>query len=465
MKIHFLGGVRTVTGSMHIIESEGKKILLDCGLYEGKRDEANYKNRNFPFDPASIDAMVLTHAHIDHSGNIPTLCKQGFSGNIYSTFATRDLCSIMLLDSAHIQEDDIKYVNKKRKKKRLEPLEPLYTSSDAEKSLRQCIAVGFERPFYIAHNITGTFYYAGHILGAGIIKLTINEKGETKNIAYTGDLGRPEHRIIKSPVPVTGCNYFIIESTYGNRFHDPYEDIQTRLTDVVHKTIKRKGKIIIPAFSVGRTQDIVFVLHKLTEEKRIPPIPIFVDSPLSVNATEIFRLHPECYNKEAYEYIARNENPFGFDNIRYIRATSASKELNTYQEPCIIISSSGMCEAGRILHHLKNNIEDPKNTILIITFNAENTLGRKIVEKYEKVRIFGEEYNLKAEVVVMNAFSAHADKTELLKYVSQADGNIEEFFIVHGDEDQSLALKKTIEKQENVKTTVPCPGDVVEIIS
>lgn len=463
MKIHFLRGVRSVTGTMHIIESEGKKVLLDCGLFEGRRAEANQRNRNLPFDPKSIEAMVLTHAHIDHSGNIPTLCKQGFEGNIYSTFATRDLCSIMLLDSANIQEDDIKYVNKKRNKKGLPLLKPLYTHYQAEESLRQCVAIGYERPFYISKNITGTFYNAGHILGAGIIKLTVKEKGKTFNIAFTGDLGRPEHTIIKSPVPVTNCDYFIIESTYGNRFHDPYEDIEIKLAKIIKRTLKRNGKIIIPAFSIGRTQDVVFVLHRLIEEKKIPIIPIFIDSPLSVNATEIFRLHPECYNENAYKYILLNKNPFGFDNIRYIRATSASKELNNYNSPCIIISSSGMCEAGRILHHLKNNIEDSRNTILIVSFNAANTLGRRIVEKNETVQIFGEKYNLKAEVAVMNAFSAHADKNELIDYASKTKSSVKEFFIVHGDENQSLALKKALEGKIKVKASVPYSGDVVEI--
>ncbi|MFC1643638.1 MBL fold metallo-hydrolase RNA specificity domain-containing protein [Chlamydiota bacterium] len=463
MKIHFLGGVRTVTGSMHIIESEGKKILLDCGLFEGRREEANQKNKNFPFDPKTIDAMILTHSHIDHSGNIPTLCKQGYKGNIYATFATRDLCNIMLRDSAHVQADNMNYLNKKRKKKKLPLLKPLYTSSDAEKSLRQCIAVGYERPFTITSKIKGTFYNAGHILGAGVIKLSVKEKNKTTKILYTGDLGRPKNWIIKGPSCITDCDYLITESTYGNRFHDPYENIEDKLANIVTKTIKRKGKIIIPSFSVGRTQDIVFVLHKLVEQKKIPVIPIFVDSPLSVNATEIFRLHPECYNQEAYKYIARNENPFGFDNIRYIRTTSASKELNTYKKPCIIISSSGMCEAGRILHHLKNNIEDKKNTILIVSFSAKNTLGRKIVEKLETVRIFGDEYKLNAEVVVMNAFSAHADRNELLEYISSINKKLKKIFVVHGDEDQSESFGDAVRKQENIETIVPYPGDIFEI--
>ncbi|MFC1667991.1 MBL fold metallo-hydrolase [Chlamydiota bacterium] len=462
MKIQFLGGVRTVTGSMHIIESEGKKILLDCGLFEGRREEANQKNKNLPFDPSSIDAMILTHAHIDHSGNIPTLCKTGFTGNIYTTFATRDLCNIMLLDSAHIQEDDIKYLNKKRMRKKLEPLTPLYSYQDAENSLRQCMAVGYERPFYVTHNIMGTFYNAGHILGAGIIKLQIKEKSRTITLAYTGDLGRPKQHIIKPPTPITNCDYLIIESTYGNRFHDPYEDIENKLTLIVNKTIARNGKIIIPAFSIGRTQDIVFVLHKLSKENRIPKIPIFVDSPLSVNGTEVFRLHPECYNEEAYEYIVQNKNPFGFDAIRYIRSVSESRKLNTHEKPCIIISSSGMCEAGRILHHLKNNIENPQNTILIVSFNAEHTLGKKIVEKNEKVKIFGEEYSLNAEVAVMNAFSAHADKNELLNYVSLTNGATK-YFIVHGNSDQSEALAKSIRSTEKAEVTVPYPGDSIEV--
>jgi metallo-beta-lactamase family protein len=466
MKIQFLGAVRTVTGSMHMLMVNGSRILLDCGLFQGRRKESFERNRSLPFDARSIDTLVLSHAHIDHSGNIPTLVKNGFTGNIYATPASRDLCSAMLRDSGHIQEYDAQFVNKKRARQGLPPVEPLYTVEDATASLKQFISAGYDRPLSIAPGVTLTFRDAGHILGSAIVILDIEEGGDGRRLVFTGDLGRKGMPILKDPAVVENVDYLICESTYGDRLHDPIETTNKELRDVVVDTHRRGGKVIVPAFSVGRTQELVYALHRLTKARDIPSMPIFVDSPLSVNVTEIFRLHPECFDQEVNQFLASSNgrDPFGFRRLRYIRSVEGSKELNFLREPAIIISASGMCEAGRILHHLKNNVEDPRNTVLIVGWQAPHTLGRRLVERRPVVKIFGEEYSLKARVETINGFSAHADRTELLGYVQQMGaGHPKSAFVVHGEEASSLALADGIRELGVEHVLVPRPGETISL--
>jgi metallo-beta-lactamase family protein len=462
MKLTFFGAVQTVTGTMHLLSVNGARILLDCGLFQGKRQESFERNRSLPFDASSIDTLVLSHAHIDHSGNIPSLVKSGFTGNIYATPATRDLCSAMLRDSGHIQEYDAYYVNKKRARKGLPPVEPLYTVEDATNSLRNFVSVGYGRPIQVAPGVTLAFHDAGHILGSAIVALDIKEKGNSNRLVFTGDLGRKGMPILKDPQVVPQADYLIIESTYGDRLHDPIETTSRDLRRVIVETYQKGGKVIVPAFSVGRTQELVYALHQLTEARQIPDLPIFVDSPLSVNVTEIFRLHPECYDEEVNKFLAEAErhDPFGFHRLTYVRSVERSKELNFLREPAVIISASGMCEAGRILHHLKNNIEDPRNTVLIVGWQAPHTLGRRLVERQPVVKIFGEEYKRKAAVETITGFSAHADRNELLSYAQQLDpSRLEAAFVVHGEDTASEALADGLRSLGMRRVMVPHLGD------
>lgn len=463
MKIKFLGATKSVTGSMHIIESNGKRVLLDCGFFQGRREESNRRNRSFPYDPKSIERVVLSHAHIDHSGNLPNLVKQGYQNSIYSTFATRDLCVAMLKDSAYIQKKDAEYLNKRKERKGLPPIEPLYDIDDVEKALSLFRGIGYRKGFYVSTDIKLTFHDAGHILGSALSIFDIRENGKTLRLAYIVDLGRKKLPILRDPDMVKDIHFMIIESTYGNRLHEDISGTEKKLARVVNETIQAGGKIIIPAFSLGRTQEVIYCLNKLQNQKKIPAIKIFVDSPLAVNVTDIFKLHPECFDKETNRMIALNRNPFGWENITYIRNVEESKRLNKLDEPCAIISASGMCEAGRILHHLKNNIEDSKNTILVVGFMAKHTLGRRIVQRQEKVRIFGDQYRLKAKVEVFDEFSAHADRNELLEYVNNTKDSLKGVFVVHGEEKQSEALADGIKDLGIKNVLVPDLGEEVAI--
>ena len=466
MKVQFLGAVRTVTGSMHLLTVNGTRILLDCGLVQGRRKESFERNRNLPFDPKTINTMVLSHAHIDHSGNIPSLVKNGFRGNIFATPATRDLCAAMLRDAGHIQEQDTLYVNKKRARKGQAPLEPLYTVEDATASLDNFVSLGYDRPLPIAPGVTLTFRDAGHILGSAITVLDVEERDQQARLVFSGDLGRPGKPILRDPQPVEDVDYLIIESTYGDRQHPPFERTDEDLKEVVLKTYQRGGKLIIPAFSVGRTQELVYALHRLIKSRDLPELPIFVDSPLSVNVTEVFRLHPECYDEELKAFMAdsHHRDPFGFHRLTYVRSVERSKELNFLREPAIIISASGMCEAGRILHHLKNNVEDPRNTILIVGWQAPHTLGRRLVERRPVVKIFGEEYRLKAEVETINGFSAHADRDGLEDYVRQlGPRKLKRVFVVHGEESASLAAAGYFRELGVQDAVVPTPGQEFKV--
>ncbi|TAK60911.1 MAG: MBL fold metallo-hydrolase [Bacteroidetes bacterium] len=434
MQIEFLGAARTVTGSMHLLHINGKRILLDCGLFQGRRAEANERNKTFPFEPASIDAVVLSHAHIDHSGNLPGLVKQGYNGPIYCTNATRDLCSIMLADSAHIQEKDVEFINKKHAKRREPLVEPLYSPEDAARALELFRGLPYNKEFDVAPNVTAEFFDAGHILGSASIRLTVKHNGATKTLGFTGDIGRWSMPIIRDPQFMGNVETLLSESTYGGILHDAPDEMDIQLGAVLHRTFERGGKVIIPAFSVGRTQDLVYALHKLKDHNTLPPFPIYIDSPLAINATDIFRKHPECYDEETRKHILEHHDPLGLSQLHYIRAAEESKQLNDRKEPCVVISASGMCEAGRILHHLANNIEDARNTVLIVGYQAEHTLGWKLVHQFPEVKIFGEFHSLKAEVAVLNSFSAHADGNELLKYISRYDKNqLQQIFLVHGE--------------------------------
>jgi metallo-beta-lactamase family protein len=466
MKIQFLGAVRTVTGSMYLLTVNNSRLLLECGLYQGKRQESFERNRKLPFDPRSIDVMLLSHAHIDHAGNIPTLVKNGFSGPIFATPATRDLCSALLRDSGHIQEEDAEYVNKKRARRGEPPVEPLYTQDDAVASINSFSSVGYDRPFQVAPGVTLTFRDAGHILGSAILVLDIEENGAKSRLVFSGDLGRPGMAILRDPAVVQDVDYLIIESTYGDRLHDPVESTEKALRDVVVDTYNRGGKLIVPAFAVGRTQELVYALHRLTDQRDIPRLPIYVDSPLALNVTEVFRLHPECFDRELNEFLAgrKERDPFGFDGLSYTRTTQESKELNFLRQPAIIISASGMCEAGRVLHHLKNNIEDARNTILIVSWQAPDTLGRRLVEHAPEVMIFGEEYSVRARVETINGYSAHADRTGLLEYVRQVGpGRLKAAYVIHGEEASSLALAEGLRDLGVHQVAVPRPGESVSL--
>jgi metallo-beta-lactamase family protein len=468
MKITFYGAAQEVTGSMHLIEVNGHRILLDCGMFQGHRAEAYERNLHFPFDPSVIDTLVLSHAHIDHSGNIPNLVKQGFKGNIWCTAATRNLCTYMLLDSGHIQESDIEYVNKKRKRTGEPPVEPLYTQADARTSLAHFIGVGLHRPVTIAEGVTLTFYNAGHILGSAFSALDIEDRetGKRQRLVFSGDVGRPEAPILCSPEAPGDADILIVESTYGNRVHGDYGDARRKLRSIIQTAASRRGKVIIPAFAVGRTQEIVFALNELESEGDIPAMPVFVDSPLAINATEVFRLHPEDWDEQVREFLTEGNNrrPFDFSRLEYVREARRSKQLNHVNGPLIIISASGMAETGRILHHLANNIENPDNVILFVGFQAENTLGRRILDGVSPVRIFGDEYKVRAQVASIEGYSAHADRCEIESWVATFDrARLQHTFVVHGEPESAAAMADLLAHDGYQNVTAPTRGQSFEL--
>ena len=466
MKLQFWGAARTTTGSMHLLTVNGTRILMDCGLYQGRRAEAFQRNRTLPFDVDQIDVLVLSHAHIDHSGNIPSMVRSGYQGLVLCTPATRDLCSIMLLDSGHIQESDAEYLNKKRRRAGQPLIEPLYTREDATRSMEHFVSIPYRRPFPIAPGVKLTFYDAGHILGSAIVCLEIDENGRTRRLVFTGDLGREDKPLLRDPYVPDGMDVLITESTYGNRLHGASHEETARLGEIIRRTAGRGGKVIIPAFSVGRTQDIVYSLHQLLEADQIPHLPVFVDSPLSVNATQVFLLHPECYDQQTHQFLldSSSRSPFSFPGIRYVREVDESKQINDLEGPAIILSASGMCETGRILHHLKNNVEDARNSVVIVGWMAPNTLGRRLAEREHRVRIFGQEYVRRAEVEVLNGFSAHADRDEILAWFDASQSpNLEHVYVVHGEVESSMALAETIRERGVPDVLVPERGQEVEL--
>ncbi len=469
MHIRFLGAAQSVTGSMHLLETDAGTILIDCGLFQGRREESRQKNTHLPAEAVAADALILTHAHIDHSGSIPTLVKRGFSGSVWATPATRDLCAYMLRDSARIQEGDARYLNEKFGRDRdWQRIEPLYDEEDAIAALKRFIGVPYDRSFEPLPGVKATFLDAGHILGSAGVMIEWTRRGtagiadRVMRVMFSGDIGRKGMPILRDPVlPRPPVDAVLMESTYGNRAHGDIHSMHDDLARVVGETVKRGGKVIIPAFAVGRTQEIVYALAELQRDGRLPQIPVIIDSPLAVNVTGVFRLHPECFDTETREHLESHGDPFNFPGLRYVTSREESMRLNDLREPAVIISASGMCEAGRVLHHLRNNIEDAKNTILIVGFMAQHTLGRRIVEKRPRVRILGVERELRAQVKVMNAFSAHADMHDLRAY-AQSCGTDPRFFLVHGEPESQEALQATL-RTDGLKVEMPTPGTVVEL--
>jgi metallo-beta-lactamase family protein len=463
MKITFHGAVQTVTGSQHLLEVSGKKIMLDCGLFQGKRKESFERNRSEFCEGKAIDCLVLSHAHIDHSGRIPCLVKNGFAGDIFCTSATRDLCAVMLMDSASIQEADVEFVNRLRKKKGQRPFEPLYTRTDVANGMKQFVGLNYNRCHQLFPGVHLTLVDAGHMLGSAHVILDIEDRetGRNQRLVFSGDIGRPGIPIIRDPVPISdGADILIMESTYGNQLHPPYPEAEKELERIVNETAARGGSLLIPAFAVGRTQQIVYALHKLHSDGRIPDLPIYVDSPLATRTTEIFRLHPEVYDAEIREFLLTDDdkNPFGFGRLLYTQTVEQSKALNSLKVPAILISASGMLEGGRILHHLRNRIGDPRNTILITGWQAPNTLGRRIVKHEKTVRIYGEEHQVRAKVEVLTGFSGHADREGLLDFVRVMKKKPQRTFVVHGEEEASESLAKALRGELGLHDVViPAP--------
>jgi metallo-beta-lactamase family protein len=525
MKITFYGAVREVTGSMHLISTGKDRILLDCGMFQGRRKEAAEKNRLLPFDPQTVTNIVLSHAHIDHSGRIPLLTKNNFSGQTFCVRATADACEYLLMDSAHIQESDADYLNYKMVRNflssktipgsgnkkvsktsknikkllktqghklntekineligehRLEGVQSLYTSEDAAAALDSFEGYPYRHPFFIGENTTCTFYEAGHILGSAVSMIKVSENNRTLTICYTGDLGRFEKPIIKNPVlnfedTDREVDLMIMESTYGNRLHAPVKDLKPQLKKVLTETFDRGGTVIIPSFAFGRTQELLYVLHELYDEGEVPRVPVYVDSPLATNITRVFGEHPEVYDKETHEtFLEKGKNPFSFHQVHFVGSVEESMALNREEKPHIVISASGMCEAGRVLHHLRHKIHNPRHTILIVGFMAQNTLGRRILEQgtaYANsgrkgppplVKFLNKEYPLKADVVQLGGFSAHGDRDEMIRFLKESNLRVKKIAVVHGEEDQSLAFANLLEN-EGFSAIVPQPGETIHL--
>ena len=447
MKLTFCGAAGTTTGSKHLITVNGRRILLDCGLYQGRRSEAFERNRDFPFDPQQIDVVVLSHAHIDHSGNLPHLCKRGFSGNIFATPATRDLCSIMLPDAAHIHESDINWLNRHRKEDNLPLLEISYSMADAELCMRQFVSVGYHRPMIIADGVTLTFIDAGHVLGSAQVVLDIDDRetGKKSRLLFSGDIGRPNNDLLSDPEPCENVDHIIMESTYGGRKHELATDSNEHICQIIRRILQQKGKLIIPAFAVERTQQLLYTLDQLRHEGCFPVIPTFVDSPLAVKATEIFRLHVDELKPTVREMAFMRNDPFGFEGLQLVRDVNESKNLNELKGAAVIISASGMAESGRILHHLRNNVSNDHNIILFVGYCAENTLGWKLREGHKHVNILGDEFEVHAGIEILDSFSGHADHDELLGWFDRVHGPKKNVFLVHGEPERSGALKAALD--------------------
>jgi metallo-beta-lactamase family protein len=460
--VTFWGATRTVTGSLHRLDARGRVVLLDCGLFQGRRAESYQRNRAFPFRPKDVDAVALSHAHIDHCGNLPNLVRQGFGGPVYCTPATRALAGVMLGDAAKIQEEDADYLNRHRDKG--EPkVEPLYGGRDVYKTLLRLKAVPYGTPFEPARGLEATFVDAGHLLGSAMVHVRADGPGGGRSLTFTGDLGRPGLPILRDPAPVPPADLLVSESTYGGHTHEPVDETAERLGEVVRRTADRGGKVIIPAFAVGRTQTVVYFLHQLINAGRLPDLPVFVDSPMALRATEVFRSHPECFNEAALRLLREHPDLFGEEHIRYVDKVDESIALNDRREPCVIISASGMCEAGRVLHHLKHNIEDPRCTVLIAGYQAADTLGRRLVERRPEVRILGRTFAVKAEVVVLNGLSSHADHGGLLRALAPLAGTAGRVRLVHGEPERAEALAEGLRSAVFADVAIPDRGDTAAV--
>jgi metallo-beta-lactamase family protein len=466
MKLKFIGATREVTGSKFLLTLDnGKKILLDCGMFQGKGLETDAMNRKLGFDPSTIDHVILTHAHIDHSGLIPYIYRLGFRGSVICTDSTRNLCAIMLADSGQIHEGDVKMFNKRRLAKGLPPVEPIYTESDARMCMELFIGVAYNRRFQIDETIKVRFINTGHMLGSSVAYIEISENGQTTRIAYTGDIGRPSSRILKSPQPFPQCDILVTESTYGNRLHPKQVEAEAELLRVIRETcIGQRGKVLIPSFAIGRTQEIVYALNNFFNEGKLPKINIYVDSPLAVNATDIFRMHADELNENVHQVMATDPDPFGFGSLFYLKNSNESKRLNNYRKPCVIIAASGMMEAGRIKHHLAFHIGNANNTILAVGYCAPSTLGARILEGAATVSIFGEYHPVNARVERIEAFSGHGDYLEMIGYLKcQNPAQIRKTFLVHGEYNSQLFYQKQLEDSGFTNVTIPEPGDEVDL--
>jgi metallo-beta-lactamase family protein len=467
IELEFIGGARGVTGSKHILRTSRAAVLLDCGMFQGHRRESNERNRSLGIPINEIDAAVLSHAHIDHAGLLPLLYKKGYRGPVYATPATRDLCTPMLLDAAMIQEADAKHIRKliERDGLDMEPAEPLYNHEDVTGLLGLLVGLPYRRPLAIAPGITLKLLDAGHVLGSSIVTLDVEDDGNRVKVAYAVDLGRKGLPILRAPETPGGVNCLIMESTYGDRHHSPIEEVDSALAEAVNRTIKRGGKILIPAFALERAQEVVYALKRLRAAHKVPTVPVYVDSPLTVKLTDVFKMHPECYDKKTYAQLVSGDPPFEFDGLHYVSDKEESKAIAAQPDPCIVIAASGMCEAGRILHHLREGIEDHRNTILIVGFQAQHTLGRRIVEHQREVKVFGVMRRLVAEVVVLNGFSAHADQKDLLEFTEDVrnQGKLRQLMLVHGEAPAQAALMAKLTERGYTTVTAPGPGDRIRL--
>ncbi|MGL4982450.1 MAG: MBL fold metallo-hydrolase [Treponemataceae bacterium] len=447
ISFYSLGAAQEVTGSKHVLEVDGRAYLIDCGAFQGRRFEADQKNRDFDFAADKLEAVILTHSHYDHCGLLPVLTKKGFKQNIYATPASRDIANLIMMDSAHIQARDAQYF-RDQAKKRKEPFtwRPLYDEEDVVKTVNQFVTVSYNRKIFISREVELEFFDAGHILGSAFAFLTVKDaSGEEKRILFSGDLGRQDKPIIRNPsTNMSAPDYIVLESTYGNRLHDDINTAMDELAFIVQRAVEKKGKIIIPAFAIERTQELVYYFHLLVDEHRIPEIPIYVDSPMAVNATSIFQVHPECYDEKTYEaFLKHHKNPFGFNSLSFVTTVEESKSLNKKEGPMIIISADGMCEFGRVVHHIANAISDYKNTILLVGYMAENTLGRRLMNRAEEVKIMGDYYKVKAGIENINTFSAHADYQETLNWLKKIDtSRLKKIFMVHGEHEAQEFFEK-----------------------
>ena len=465
MKIHFLGAAQTVTGSQHLLEVNGHFLLLDCGLFQGRRQEAYELNCSFLYDPVQVEAVILSHAHIDHCGNLPNLVKKGFHGRIFTSHISRHLVPILLADSGHIQEADAQYLNKKRDNRLQPSIKPLYTIVDAERVEPYLQKVDYNQPFEPIPGVTARLVDAGHILGSAAVVLDITEKGSKFHLWFSGDIGRARLPIVNDPVLPNQADYLLMESTYGDKPHESLDVAHENLKKVSARTLGRGGKLIIPAFAVGRTQDLVYSFNRMFEAREVPRVPVYVDSPLAVRVSQVFRDHPEFFDKEAVDFAKTSSQhaALGFQLLTYVQSVEESKAINDIKEPIIIISASGMLETGRILHHLAHNIGDPRNTILLVSYQAPNTLGRRLVEGEKRVKIYGEIFELKAEVVNLDGFSAHAGQDALVQYALSTKDTVKEIFLVHGEPDAAEALRAKLAQAGMTSVKYPVRNQVIEI--
>ncbi|MDD2921596.1 MAG: MBL fold metallo-hydrolase [Anaerolineales bacterium] len=464
MRISFHGAAHTVTGSQHLLEINGARLLLDCGMFQGKRSETYARNLNFKYDPRKVDAVILSHAHIDHSGNLPNLVKKGFEKKIYATRATVDLASLMVADSGRIQEADAKFVNKMRAQRGESPIEPLYAQADADKVADMFAGIDYGEAFEPIPGVIARFYEAGHILGSAGVSLDIEEKGRKFRLWFSGDIGRYKLPLLRDPVPPENVDYMIMESTYGDKKHDDPEKAFVEFKSVVKKTLERGGKVIVPAFAVGRTQEIVLHLNEMMYSNEIPSAPVFVDSPLAVNASDVFSKHPECFDDETRQFVREARHPaLNFKALTYVKSVEESKALNERKDPMVIISASGMAENGRVVHHIRNNIENPKNTICIVSWQAPDTLGRKLADREPQVRIFDETYERKCDVATIGGLSGHAGQDLLLKYAANVKSSVKQIFLVHGEEKQAMTLKGLLKDQNMDNVHYPELHESVEL--